>query len=160
PLVVAYALAGSMRIDLATEPLGTGADGNPVWLRDIWPSNDEVARTVEESLSPEMFRRRYADVFEGPEQWRAIETATGQTYRWDPTSTYVADPPYFEGMTRDPAPLADVTGARALAVLGDSVTTDHISPAGSIKKDSPAGAYLLSHQVSPRDFNSYGARRG
>src|SRR5690606_30642648 len=100
PLVVAYAIAGSMRIDLATEPLGTGADGQPVYLRDVWPSNEEVARTVEESLSPEMFRRRYADVFEGPEQWRAIETATGRTYQWDPASTYVADPPYFEGMTR------------------------------------------------------------
>ncbi|HEY9569176.1 MAG TPA: aconitate hydratase AcnA, partial [Thalassobaculum sp.] len=160
PLVVAYALAGSMKIDLTKEPLGIGSDGNPVYLKDIWPSNQEVAATIEKALTPEMFRRRYGNVSEGPAEWRTIDTAGGMTYQWDIGSTYVKSPPFFEDMTRDPEPVTDIRGARTLAVLADSVTTDHISPAGSIKKDSPAGAYLTEHQVPPREFNSYGARRG
>jgi len=160
PLVVAYALAGSMRTDLLTQPLGTGRDGQPVYLKDIWPSNREVQDTIARTLSPDMFRRRYANVFRGEERWRAIETPSSLTYRWDETSTYVKNPPYFTAMPKDPVALRDVTGARPLAILGDSVTTDHISPAGSIKKDSPAGQYLIAHGVSAADFNSYGARRG
>ncbi|MEJ1995423.1 MAG: aconitate hydratase AcnA [Limibacillus sp.] len=160
PLVVAYALAGSMRADLLKDPLGEDADGNPVFLKDIWPSNKEIADTISRSLTPEMFRERYGNVFEGPEEWRAIKTTTSETYEWDSGSTYIADPPYFEGMTMDLPPLADIKGARPLAMLADSITTDHISPAGSIKKESPAGAYLGEYQVRPADFNSYGARRG
>ena len=160
PLVVAYALAGSMRTDLVTQPLGTGRDGQPVYLKDVWPSNREVQDTIARTLSPDMFRKRYANVFQGEERWRAIETPSSLTYRWDATSTYVKDPPYFTAMPKEPAPLRDVTGARPLAILGDSVTTDHISPAGSIKKDSPAGQYLIAHGVQAADFNSYGARRG
>jgi aconitate hydratase len=160
PLVVAYAIAGSMTIDITRDPLGIGRDGEPVYLRDIWPTGAEIAETVARCLTPAMFRDRYGNVFEGPEAWRSIATATGETYCWDPTSTYVQHPPYFDGMTPEPEPVRDVAGARALAILGDSITTDHISPAGSIKKDSPAGAYLMGHQVPPRDFNSYGARRG
>jgi aconitate hydratase len=159
PLVVAYALAGSMKIDLANEPLGEGKDG-PVYLRDIWPANEEIAELQKKTVTGEMFRERYADVFQGDKHWQAIEIAGGQTYAWDPVSTYVRNPPYFEGMTMTPAPVTDVIEARILGIFGDSITTDHISPAGSIKKTSPAGEYLMGHQVSPLDFNSYGARRG
>jgi len=160
PLCVAYALAGNMKIDLTKDPLGTGSDGQPVYLKDIWPTNQEVQDAINASLSAEMFRSRYGNVFEGPAQWRGIQTAEGQTYQWQAGSTYVKLPPFFSDMPKTPAPVSDVKGARALAVLGDSITTDHISPAGSIKKTSPAGEYLLSHQVRPQDFNSYGARRG
>jgi len=160
PLVVAYALAGSMNIDLTREPLGTGSDGQPVYLKDIWPSNREIADTIAQYLTPEMYKSRYADVFLGPEQWQKIETATGQTYNWQGDSTYVKQPPLFDGMAPVPGDVSDVKGARALALLGDSITTDHISPAGSIKKASPAGEYLIDHGVTVVDFNSYGARRG
>ncbi|MGO4126254.1 aconitate hydratase AcnA [Inquilinus sp. YAF38] len=160
PLVVAYALLGSMTKDITTEPLGTGSDGQPVYLKDVWPTAREIAETIEQCLTPEMFRSRYANVFEGPQEWRSIETVESETYNWNPGSTYVQYPPFFTGMQKEPEPLTDVRGARLLAVLADSVTTDHISPAGSIKKDSPAGEYLLEHQVRPLDFNSYGARRG
>jgi aconitate hydratase len=160
PLVVAYALAGSMRTDLLKQPLGTGRDGQPVYLKDIWPSNREIQDTIQRNLSAEMFRKRYADVFHGEERWRAMETPSSLTYRWDEKSTYVKHPPYFVAMPAEPAPLRDLVGARPLAILGDSVTTDHISPAGSIKKDSPAGRYLVAHGVPVTDFNSYGARRG
>ncbi len=160
PLVVAYALAGSMDIDITTEPLGTGADGNPVYLRDIWPSAAEVQRVVDEAIASEMFTRDYADVFAGDEEWRALSTPQGDTFEWADESTYVRKPPYFEGMQRDPSPVTDIHDARVLAWLGDSVTTDHISPAGSIKADSPAGKYLSEHDVDRRDFNSYGSRRG
>jgi aconitate hydratase len=160
PLVVAYALAGSMTIDLVTEPLGMGSDGQPVYLRDIWPTGTEIRAAIEQYLSPEMFRRRYANVFQGPEPWRAIATAAGETYAWDATSTYVKQPPFFSDMGDAPPPIHDVHDAYALAILGDSVTTDHISPAGDIKKAGPAGEYLIEHQVRPLDFNSYGARRG
>ncbi|MBB3262692.1 aconitate hydratase [Azospirillum sp. OGB3] len=160
PLCVAYALAGNMKIDLAKDPIGTGHDGQPVYLKDIWPTNQEVQDAIDASLSAEMFRSRYGNVFEGPAQWRGIRTAEGQTYEWQAGSTYVKLPPFFADMPKTPEAVSDVRGARALAVLGDSITTDHISPAGSIKKTSPAGEYLLSHQVRPQDFNSYGARRG
>jgi aconitate hydratase len=158
PLVVAYALAGSMKVDLLNDPIGTGEEGQPVYLRDIWPSNKDIRDVIEAVLKPEMFRKRYANVSEGDEEWRELETASGQTYTWGADSTYVRHPTFFEdgGVTG----FADVIGARPLAILGDSVTTDHISPAGSIKKDSPAGAYLIEHGVEPRDFNSYGSRRG
>ncbi|HVO25423.1 MAG TPA: aconitate hydratase AcnA [Candidatus Margulisiibacteriota bacterium] len=160
PLVVAYALAGSLRTDLLTQPLGTGRDGQPVYLKDIWPSNREIGETIQRTLSAEMFRKRYANVFQGEERWRAINTPSSLTYAWDQQSTYVKHPPYFVAMPAEPAALHDITGARPLAILGDSVTTDHISPAGSIKKDSPAGQYLIAHGVPVADFNSYGARRG
>jgi len=161
PLVVAYALAGSMRIDLYNEPLGQDKDGNDVYLKDIWPTNEEVAETVRSCLTPEMFSNRYADVFKGPKEWQAIGgAAASETYNWQDSSTYVQNPPFFEGMTNEPGSTADVVGANALAILGDSVTTDHISPAGAIKKDSPAGAYLTGNSVQPIDFNSYGSRRG
>ncbi|MDQ2105035.1 aconitate hydratase AcnA [Azospirillum isscasi] len=160
PLCVAYALAGNMKIDLTRDPIGTGHDGQPVYLKDVWPTNQEVQDAIDASLSADMFRSRYGNVFEGPEQWRGIQTAEGQTYEWQAGSTYVKLPPFFADMPKTPEAVSDVRGARALAVLGDSITTDHISPAGSIKKTSPAGEYLLSHQVRPQDFNSYGARRG
>nr|WP_153345152.1 aconitate hydratase AcnA [Roseospira navarrensis] len=160
PLVVAYAIAGTMTRDLVTEPLGEDSDGNPVYLKDIWPSAHEVAEAVTTNVRPEMFNTRYGNVFEGPEQWKAIEVAEGETYQWSPGSTYVQNPPYFEGMDMAPKPPQDIVGARPLAVLADSVTTDHISPAGSIKGDSPAGHYLQGHQVPVREFNSYGSRRG
>jgi aconitate hydratase len=162
PLVVAYALAGSLRRDLASEPLGRGKDGEPVYLRDIWPSPEEVAQAVREAVLPEMFRTSYADVFRGDEHWAAIASErAGLVYDWDPASTYVRRPPYFDGMPREaPAAVADIRGARILALLGDSITTDHISPAGSIPVDSPAGRYLIEHGVPPAEFNSYGARRG
>ena len=160
PLVVAYALAGTMDLDLTTEPLGTGSDGQPVFLADIWPSAQDVSRVVGEAISEEMYTRSYLDVFAGDARWQAIPVPAGDSFTWDPESTYVRRPPYFDGMTRHPKPLTDITGARVLAVLGDSVTTDHISPAGSIKGDSPAGRYLQEHGVAPQDFNSYGSRRG
>ncbi|SDM25798.1 aconitase [Geodermatophilus siccatus] len=160
PLVIAYALAGSMDVDITTEPLGTGKDGQDVYLRDIWPSPQEVQRVIDEAVSAEQFGRSYEDVFAGTEQWQNLPTPTGDTFAWDAESTYVRKPPYFEGMPAEPAPVQDITGARTLAVLGDSVTTDHISPAGSIKPDSPAGKYLREHGVERRDFNSYGSRRG
>jgi aconitate hydratase len=160
PLVVAYALAGSMDIDITTEPLGQGSDGEDVFLSDIWPSSQDVAQVVGEAITSEMYAASYADVFAGTERWKAIEVPAGETFSWDGESTYVRKPPYFDGMARQPAALTDITEARVLAMLGDSVTTDHISPAGNIKKDSPAGAYLSEHGVAPKDFNSYGSRRG
>jgi len=160
PLVVAYALAGTMDVDLVTQPLGTGADGQPVFLRDIWPTSHEIEEVIAYAIEPGMFSRDYADVFAGDDRWRSLPTPTGDTFAWDPDSTYVRKPPYFEGMAAAPAPVADIAGARVLAKLGDSVTTDHISPAGSIKPDSPAGRYLAEHGVEKRDFNSYGSRRG
>jgi aconitate hydratase len=160
PLVVAYALAGTMDIDILNDALGAGADGEPVYLRDIWPSAEEIAEVVESSIGQEMFIADYADVFSGDERWRALPIPTGDTFVWDPDSTYVRKAPYFDGMGLEPAPVTDVHGARVLAKLGDSVTTDHISPAGSIKADSPAGRYLQEHGVEVKDFNSYGSRRG
>ena len=160
PLVVAYALAGTMDLDLTTEPLGTGTDGNPVYLNDIWPTAGDVARVVGEAITEQMYADSYRNVFAGDDRWKAIEVPGGDAFAWDPESTYVRKPPYFDGMQREPAALTDITGARALAVLGDSVTTDHISPAGSIKGSSPAGSYLTAHGVAPKDFNSYGSRRG
>ncbi|WP_366653717.1 aconitate hydratase AcnA [Fodinicurvata sp. EGI_FJ10296] len=160
PLVVAFALAGSTKVDVANEPLGEDRDGKPVYLKDIWPSNEEIRNTIETVLTPDMFRRRYDNVFEGPKEWQSVKTSSGLTYTWDVGSTYVKSPPFFENMSRTPDPITDITGARVLASLGDSVTTDHISPAGAIKKDSPAGSYLTDRQVPPREFNSYGARRG
>ncbi len=160
PLVVAYAIAGSLGIDVTTDPLGTGADGAPVYLRDVWPSNEEIREALDRALTPAMFQAQYADVFSGDDTWRAIETASGLTYDWDDSSTYVKHPPYFEGMKPEPDASGDITGARPLAVLGDSITTDHISPAGAIKADSPAGAYLIERGIEPADFNSYGSRRG
>ncbi|MBJ7251664.1 MAG: aconitate hydratase AcnA [Acetobacteraceae bacterium] len=161
PLVVAYALAGTIRKDFAKEPIGTGRDGRPVYLKDIWPTQQEVNDTVHAAVTREMFQERYGDVFKGPAQWQAIRVEAGSdTYRWNSGSTYVQNPPYFEGMTAEPKPVGDVKGARILAQLADSITTDHISPAGNIRKASPAGEYLLEHQVRQADFNSYGARRG
>jgi aconitate hydratase len=160
PLVVAYALAGSIGIDLVHEPLGIGEDGQPVFLKDLWPSPEELA-TALAALTPEMFRHRYANVFDGPEQWRQVAFPSGQTYAWDSRSTYIKSPPMFTGLRRQPpAGFDDIRGARPLAILGDSITTDHISPAGSIKKTTPAGQFLIAHGVAPADFNSYGARRG
>jgi aconitate hydratase len=160
PLVVAYALAGSMDLDIAKDPIGTGSDGQPVHLADIWPSPQEVQEVLATAITSEMFSKDYADVFAGDERWQSLPTPTGGTFDWAADSTYVRKPPYFEGMGAEPAPVADVDGARVLALLGDSVTTDHISPAGSIKQDSPAGAYLTEHGVQRKDFNSYGSRRG
>ncbi len=160
PLVVAYALAGTLDIDLTTDPLGTGKDGKPVYLKDIWPSDAEVQELLTRSIDSKMFQDSYASVFKGDANWAAIQVPAGQRYSWDAKSTYVKDPPYFEGMTMTPAPLADVRGARVLALLGDSVTTDHISPAGNIAKSSSAARYLIAEGVEPKDFNSYGARRG
>ena len=160
PLVVAYALAGTLDIDLTSEPLGTGKDGKPVRLADIWPSDTEVQELLLRSINSQMFRDSYASVFKGDEHWASIQVPAGQRYAWDAKSTYVKHPPYFAGMTMTPAPLADVRGARVLALLGDSVTTDHISPAGNIARSSPAARYLIEQGVEPKDFNSYGARRG
>ncbi|HEY2690306.1 MAG TPA: aconitate hydratase AcnA [Streptosporangiaceae bacterium] len=160
PLVVAYALAGTMDIDLTSEPLGTGKSGQPVYLSDLWPSPKEIADIVQNAVAAEMFTRDYADVFAGDDRWRALEVPPGDTFAWDPESTYVRRPPYFDGMPAEPEPVTDIHGARVLALLGDSVTTDHISPAGAIKTDSPAGQYLTGHGVERRDFNSYGSRRG
>jgi len=160
PLVVAYALAGTMDIDLDTDPLGTDGEGKPVYLADLWPSPDEVASVVQSAVAAEMFTRDYADVFAGDDNWRGLEVAEGDTFAWDPDSTYVRRPPYFDGMPAEPAPVTDIEGARVLAKLGDSVTTDHISPAGAIKATSPAGVYLSSRGIERADFNSYGSRRG
>ena len=160
PLVVAYALAGKMQIDLTSEPLGTGSDGKPVYLKDIWPSEREIQETMLKAVKTEMFRSKYAEVFDGDDRWRGLPVPSGDRFEWDDTSTYIRNPPFFEGVTLEPTPPADITGGRVLALLGDSVTTDHISPAGSIPADSPAGKYLMSKGVQPRDFNSYGARRG
>ncbi len=160
PLVVAYALAGSVTKVMNEDPLGIGSDGAPVYLRDIWPSNEAVRAVLDEVVSREMFQRRYADVFAGPAEWQAIAGSGGLTYDWDDGSTYVQNPPYFEGMTAAvPETGGDITGARVLALLGDSITTDHISPAGSIRRDSPAGDFLTERQIRPHDFNSYGAAR-
>jgi aconitate hydratase len=160
PLVVAYALAGRIDIDLDKEPLGQGKGGAPVFLKDIWPSSNEVNDAVSKAVKPAMFEKSYGVVFEGDERWQKLDVPLGQTYVWDSASTYIKEPPYFDGMTKTPGAVGDIKGARVLAMLGDSVTTDHISPAGSIKKDGPAGKYLVAHGVSPKDFNSYGARRG
>ncbi len=160
PLVVAYALLGTVTQDITETPIGQDQDGNDVMLADIWPSNDEVREHRAANIDRDMFVTRYADVYKGDEHWQAIKVEASDTYRWNPTSTYVASPPYFEGMSMTPAPVTDINDAKPLAILGDSVTTDHISPAGSIKEDSPAGSYLNSHQVSKQDFNSYGSRRG
>jgi aconitate hydratase len=160
PLVVAYALAGSMYVNLETDPLGAGSDGKPVYLRDIWPSNKEIEDTVRAAVTPKMFASRYADVFKGDAHWQGIKVGAGRTYAWDAKSTYVQNPPYFVGMTMTPTPPLDVIEARILGLFGDSITTDHISPAGSIKKASPAGDYLTEHGVPQAEFNSYGARRG
>ncbi len=160
PLVVAYALAGTMDLDLTSEPLGTDRDGQPVFLADLWPAPEEVTEAIRTSLTSDMFRQRYSSVFEGDERWRAIETATGDTFAWNTSSTYVLRPTFLQGLSLTPAPVTDVEGARVLAVLGDSVTTDHISPAGNIRATTPAGRYLLEHGVDQVDFNSYGTRRG
>ncbi|MFI9394058.1 aconitate hydratase AcnA [Streptomyces bauhiniae] len=160
PLVVAYALAGSMKVDITKDALGIDQDGNPVFLKDIWPSEAEVNEVVANAIGEDMFAKSYADVFAGDAQWQALPIPTGNTFEWDAESTYVRKPPYFEGMEMQPAPVTDITGARVLAKLGDSVTTDHISPAGAIKADTPAGKYLTEHGVERRDFNSYGSRRG
>ena len=159
PLVVAYALAGTLDIDLTSEPLGTGSDGQPVYLRDIWPSNREIADTIAGAINPSMFEKNYADVFAGDERWNAIRSPDGALYEWG-DSTYIKNPPYFEGMGAVPGAVEDIHGARVLGLFGDSITTDHISPAGSIKRDSPAGRFLVSRGVDPKDFNSYGSRRG
>ncbi|HET8630353.1 MAG TPA: aconitate hydratase AcnA [Thermomicrobiales bacterium] len=160
PLVVAYALAGTVDKDLTTEPLGTGTDGQPVYLRDIWPTLEEIKETVASSLTPDLFRQQYAHVFEGDERWKLLPVPEGDLYAWDTYSTYVQEPPYFADMSPEPPAVTDVAGARVLALLGDSITTDHISPAGSIAKDGPAGQYLILNDVLPRDFNSFGSRRG
>jgi aconitate hydratase len=160
PLVVAYALAGSMDADIVNDPIGVDRDGVDVYLRDLWPSGREVGETIERAVRSEMFRSSYAGVFTGDERWNSLVVPTGDRFAWDESSTYVHLPPYFDGMPAEPAPVTDIAGARVLALLGDSVTTDHISPAGAIKRDGPAGEYLQAHGVAPRDFNSYGARRG
>jgi aconitate hydratase len=160
PLVVAYALAGSLNVDLNEEPLGVSAAGKPVYLRDVWPSAQEVADCVHKNITSAMFRNSYSGVFDGDERWKSIKVSAGKVYAWDDRSTYVKNPPYFDGMTMQPAAIGEIRGARALAVLGDSVTTDHISPAGNIAKSSPAAQYLMSQGVQPADFNQYGARRG
>ena len=160
PLVVAYALAGSMTRDITTEPLGKGTDGQLIYLKDVWPTNHEIAEIVRTTITPEMFKSRYSDVFKGDAHWQGIEVTGGETYGWNSSSTYVQNPPYFEGLTMQPAPVEDVQNARVLGLFADSITTDHISPAGSFKKDTPAGEYLTERQVAPKDFNSFGARRG
>jgi aconitate hydratase len=159
PLCVAYALAGRMDVDLTSEPLGEGTDGEPVYLSDVWPSSEEIKQTVADAIRSDMFTKSYAEVFEGDERWGALDTPEGDRYTW-PGSTYVRKPPFFEDMDPEPAPVEPITGARVLALLGDSVTTDHISPAGAIKKQSPAGQWLIDNGVEPQDFNSYGSRRG
>jgi aconitate hydratase len=160
PLCVAYALAGTMDVDIVGDPLGEGADGQPVYLRDIWPSEKEIAETIEAAIQSDMFRKSYGEIYEGDERWNSLDIPSGDRFEWDADSTYVRLPPYFDGLPREPRPVEDISGARVLAVLGDSVTTDHISPAGSIKRDSPAGLYLQRQGVEPREFNSYGSRRG
>jgi aconitate hydratase len=160
PLVVAFALKGTVRSDIVAEPLGTGSDGKPVFLKDIWPTNDEIRALIDAHVHSAMFRKRYADVYHGDERWRAIAVTGSATYSWPESSTYIQNPPYFAGMTMEPAPAEDINRARPLAIFGDSITTDHISPAGAIKPDSPAGRYLLEHGVTRGEFNSYGSRRG
>jgi aconitate hydratase len=160
PLVVAYALAGNLDVNLLEDPLGEDEDGNPVYLKDIWPSQQEIHDTVRANIDSTMFKSSYAGVFEGDANWKGIDSPEGEIYTWDDTSTYVKNPPYFEGMTPEPAPVTDISGARVLALLGDSVTTDHISPAGGIAADSPAAKYLMDQGVKVADFNSYGSRRG
>jgi aconitate hydratase len=160
PLVVAYALAGTVDIDLDKEPLGIGSDGQPVYLRDLWPSQEEINQTIAQNLTSEMFKEKYASVFEGSEMWQAIEVPEGDLYEWDETSTYIHHPPYFQTLTLDVPPVKEIKGARVLALFGDSITTDHISPAGNIAPESPAGKWLIEHGVQPKDFNSYGSRRG
>jgi len=160
PLVVAYALVGRMTVDLTTEPVGVGKTGALVYLRDLWPTDREIQETMLRAVHAGMFREQYADVFSGDTRWRSLDVPTGDRFQWEADSTYIRNPPFFDDVTLEPPPLTDIVAARALAVLGDSITTDHISPAGSIKKDSPAGQYLMAHGVQPSDFNSYGARRG
>ncbi|MBN91839.1 MAG: aconitate hydratase AcnA, partial [Erythrobacteraceae bacterium] len=160
PLVVAYSILGTVTKDITETPLGQDQQGNDVMLADVWPTNEEIAQHRAANIDRQMFETRYADVYKGDEHWQGIKVEASDTYRWNPTSTYVASPPFFEGMEMTPAPVTDITDAKPLAILGDSVTTDHISPAGSIKEDSPAGSYLQSHQVAKQDFNSYGSRRG
>ncbi|MDX6362870.1 MAG: aconitate hydratase, partial [Streptomyces sp.] len=160
PLVVAYALAGSMKVDITKDALGLDQDGKPVYLEDIWPTEAEVNDVVANAIGEDMFNKSYQDVFAGDAQWQALSIPEGNTFEWDPQSTYVRKPPYFEGMTMETTPVSDIAGARVLAKLGDSVTTDHISPAGAIKADTPGGKYLTEHGVERRDFNSYGSRRG
>jgi aconitate hydratase len=160
PLVVAYALAGTVNIDLQTAPLGRDREGNPVFLRDIWPSSQELRQTVASAVAPEMFRDTYSHIFDGDERWWALQAPKGGLYDWDADSTYLQEPPFVRGISREPPAVGDISGARALVMLGDSVTTDHISPAGSIAKDGPAGRYLIERGVEPREFNSYGSRRG
>jgi aconitate hydratase len=160
PLVVAFALAGRIDLDLRRDPIGKGKDGKEVYLADLWPPQREVEETIRKSISSDMFTKSYGEVYEGDAQWRGLPVPKGETYAWEKDSTYIRRAPYFDDMTLQPAPVGDITSARVLAVLGDSVTTDHISPAGSIKKDSPAGKYLIEHGVKPADFNSYGSRRG
>jgi aconitate hydratase len=160
PLVVAYALAGDMNIDLTAEPLGTGRDGQPVYLRDVWPTNQEIAELVDRTVTRQAFLKKYADVFKGDEKWQSVETPDSETYDWPPASTYIQNPPYFRGMSKTPGVIRDITNARILAILGDMITTDHISPAGSFKPTTPAGKYLTERQVPTSEFNSYGARRG
>ena len=160
PLVVAYALAGRLDVDLTTEPIGQDQEGNDVFLRDLWPSPEQVKETIGRAISVEMYQRTYADVFTGDEHWAALDVPEGDIFAWDPDSTYVRKPPYFDGMSQEPGTVEDVAGARCLVMVGDSVTTDHISPAGAIRQDSPAGKYLIDHGVERKDFNSYGSRRG
>jgi len=160
PLVVAYALAGTMNHDFENDSLGNDKEGNPVLLKDIWPSAQEIQDVIDASISSAMFTKDYASVFDGDHRWKSLDTPTGNTFEWDAQSTYVRKPPYFENMPATPTPVVDISGARVLAILGDSVTTDHISPAGNIKADSPAGKYLEAHGVARNDFNSYGSRRG
>ncbi len=160
PLVVAYALLGTMNVDITTEPLGTGKDGKPVYLRDVWPTQAEIQQTMVSSVTSDQFHKQYSDVFKGDARWQQLAVPTGNRFVWEADSTYVRNPPFLEHVTLEPEPLKNITNARVLALLGDSITTDHISPAGSIKKDSPAGKYLIEHGVQPADFNSYGARRG
>jgi aconitate hydratase len=160
PLVVAYALAGTVDFDISSDSLGNGSDGNPVYLKDIWPTPEEVDATIRATIDAEMFRSEYEKAFEGDSNWRNLPVPTGSIYAWDDTSTYIKKPPYFDNMVDPKAPIADIAAARVLALLGDSITTDHISPAGSIANNSPAGKYLIEQGVQPKDFNSYGARRG
>jgi aconitate hydratase len=160
PLVVAYALAGTLDIDLTSEPLGQDKNGNDVFLKDIWPSSQEVAELVEKTVTREAFQTKYADVFKGDEKWQSVETTDSLTYDWPATSTYVQNPPYFQGMGHQPGTISNIEGAKVMAILGDMITTDHISPAGSFKETTPAGQYLTDRQVKPREFNSYGSRRG
>jgi aconitate hydratase len=160
PLVVAYAIAGSTKLDLTKQPIGIDKQGGDVFLKDIWPTSQEVADAMAKAITPQMFKSRYSDVFKGDEHWQKINAPTGETFAWDKESTYINNPPYFVGMTKQPAPISDIIGARVLALLGDSITTDHISPAGSFKPETPAGKYLVERGVKPADFNQYGARRG